>query len=185
MKVRRDPFGEFFEIQRQMDQVFDAYLQRTIGSEPSRAVAPEPHLWRPAMDVYETVDRFIVKLELPGIQPDEDVKITLERNVLTVRGNRRDRAVTKKEHYHLAEVNYGLFERAVALPDAVDLDASPKARYDNGFLEITIPKAERHQPREIEVEMVVPERRIQIDAAEESPDTEPGSALPVTREEDK
>jgi HSP20 family protein len=189
MKYRQDPFGDFFEIQKQMDQMFDAFLQQTVAAETGRlSVTPEPHLWRPAIDVYETVDTFIVKMEIPGIQPDEDVRVTLEGNRLTIRGHRRDRTITKKEHYHLAEVNYGPFERVIGLPDAVDDEAIPSAKYDNGFLEIVVPKVARPKPREIAVEVPTSKSRITIeaDSGELVPDEKdmPHHRVPVKKEDE-
>ncbi|MDA1192801.1 MAG: Hsp20/alpha crystallin family protein, partial [Candidatus Poribacteria bacterium] len=135
MKYRRDPFGEFFEVQKQIDQVFDYFQERSMAS-----LHPERNFWRPPIDVYETAETFIVRVELPGIRPDEDVKVELADNVLTIRGHRRDRSSRKKQHYHIAEINYGPFERMIALPDAIDEDASPIAHYEDGFLEVVLPK---------------------------------------------
>ena len=117
MKYRRNPFGDFFEIQKQVDQRFDSFFQEPSAS--STLAARSDH-WRPPMDVYETGDTFIVRVELPGIEPEQDVQIELVDNVLTIRGYRRDRSQRNKQHYHLAEVSYGPFERAVRLPDAID-----------------------------------------------------------------
>lgn len=147
MRYRHDPFSDFFE------RLFDTFVERTVSTEiHRRAVAPEPHLWRPAMDVFETVDTFIVRVEVPGIVPEEDVHVSLERNLLKIRGRRRDRSNSKKEHYHLAEVNYGPFERVVVLPDAIDEEAIPTATYENGFLEIVIPKVPPPRVKEVVVQ---------------------------------
>ena len=105
------------------------------------------------MDIYETVDSFVVKLEVAGIKPDEDIKIQLDRNVLTVRGYRKDRTELKKEHYHQAELNYGPFERAIALPNVLAEDVNPQASYENGFLEIHVPKTKPDPPQEITVQV--------------------------------
>jgi len=183
MKYRRDPFSDFFEMQREMDRLFDAFFERTVNFEVSRrAVAPEQHLWRPAMDVFETVDTFIVRVEIPGIVPSEDVHVSLERNILKIRGRRRDRSGSKKEHYHLAEVNYGPFERVVAFPDAVDEEAMPTAHYENGFLEIVVPKIPATRVKEVTVQ-VRSSRPITIDADEV--DTSNASPRPLPEEEER
>ena len=122
MKYRRNPFGDFFEIQKQVDQRFDSFFQEPSAS--STLAARSDH-WRPPMDVYETGDTFIVRVELPGIEPEQDVQIELVDNVLTIRGYRRDRSQRNKQHYHLAEVSYGPFERAVRLPVTMSSDRSP------------------------------------------------------------
>jgi HSP20 family protein len=178
MKYRRDPFSDFFEMQKEMDRLFDAFFDRSVGSDAHRrAVAPEQHLWRPAMDVFETVDTFIVRVEVPGIVPEEDVHVLLERNVLKIRGRRRDRTDSKKEHYHLAEVNYGPFERVVAFPDAVDEESTPTANYDNGFLEVVVPKVPPSRAKEVVVQ-VRSGQSITIDANEADASTEPPRQLP-------
>jgi HSP20 family protein len=166
MKYRRDPFGNFFEIQKQIDQLFDAFIDgHAPGGQPT-AVNPDQQFWRPPMDVYEAADAFIVRVELPGVDPDDEVEIELTENVLTIRGTRRDRSREKKQHYHLAEINYGNFERAVALPEAIDDDGALAANYDDGFLEITLPKVEPPVSKTIPVQTKQPQQPITIDAEE-------------------
>lgn len=178
MKHRRDPISHFFEMQKEMDRLFDAFFDQSVGAEASRkAVAPEQHLWRPAMDVFETADTFIVRVEVPGIVPEEDVRVALERNVLKIQGRRRDRSDSKKEHYHLAEVNFGPFERVVAFPDEVDEEATPTANYDNGFLEIVVPKVLPTRAKEVVVQ-VRSTQPITIDADEPAAPVEPNRQLP-------
>lgn len=153
MKFQRDPFDEFFDLQKQVDRIFDSFLHHSGVTQVRQTTMPEANIWHPPMDVYETVDTFIIKLELAGIQPESDVQVALQRNVLTIRGTRRDRTLTKKEHYHRAEVNYGTFERVITLPNAIDEDATPNAHYENGFLEIRVPKVPPPKPREIPIEV--------------------------------
>ena len=133
----------FFEMQNELDRHLDSFTQ------PSQNLTPEPTLWRPPMDIYETVNSFVIKIEVAGLKPEEDVQFHLDRNILTVSGNRQDRTALKKQHYHQAELNYGPFERSIALPDVLAEDVKPQARYHGGFLEIDIPKVKRDQPKEI------------------------------------
>lgn len=137
----------FFEMQKGIDRLFDDFMQ------PSQDITTETTHWRPTMDVYETVDNFVVKIEIAGIEPGEDVKIHLNRNVLNIKGYRRDRTALKKEHYHQAELNYGAFEESLVLPNVLAEDVEPIASYDNGFLEIYIPKAKQNQLKEIVVQV--------------------------------
>ncbi len=147
----------FFQMQKEIDRLFDDFR------EPSQDLTTETTHWRPPMDIYETVDSFVVKIEIAGIEPSEDVKIQLNRNVLTLKGYRQDRTDLKKEHYHQAELNYGPFERSIVLPNILAEDVAPVASYANGFLEIHIPKAKVNMPKEIvvqakkELEVGVPE----------------------------
>ncbi len=135
----------FFQMQKEIDRLFD-------DLEPSQNLTTETTHWRPPMDIYETVDSFVVKIEIAGIEPGEDVKIQLNRNVLTLKGYRQDRTALKKEHYHQAELNYGPFERSIVLPNILADDVEPAANYANGFLEIHIPKAQVNKPKDIIVQ---------------------------------
>jgi HSP20 family protein len=107
--------------------------------------------WIPACDVFEDKDSVKIVAELPGVEP-EDVKISLENNLLTVRGEKRQKAEENNERVHRYERTYGSFERAFALPTTVDPDKIA-ANYSNGVLTVTIPKAERARPREIPVKV--------------------------------
>ncbi|MBI1923201.1 Hsp20/alpha crystallin family protein [Candidatus Poribacteria bacterium] len=138
---------EFFEMQKELDRLFDAFIQ------PSQNLTAETALWRPPMDIYETVESFVIKMEVAGLKPDEDVHIQLNQNILTIRGYRQERTALKKEHYHQAELNYGPFERSIVLPNVLAEEVEPKASYENGFLEVHIPKAKCNHPKEIIVQV--------------------------------
>jgi hypothetical protein len=86
---------------------------------------------------------------LPGVEPD-DVRLSLENNILTIRGEKRQRSEESNERIHRFERTYGVFERTFALPNTVDADKI-EARFENGVLLVRIPKAERARPREIRV----------------------------------
>lgn len=137
---------EFFQMQQELERLLDDYLK-----SGQAALAPDRSVWRPPVDVYETVESFIVKVELAGLNPEEDVKILLQGNHLLIQGQRRDRSGTKKLHYHQAEVNYGPFQCEVILPEALDETTIPQASYQQGFLEITLPKSRALQPQRIVV----------------------------------
>ena len=105
--------------------------------------------WIPACDVFEDKDAVRIVAEVPGVRP-EDVKISLENNLLTIRGEKRQHAEENTERVHRYERTYGSFERAFSLPTTVDPEKIA-ANYANGILTVTIPKAERARPREIPV----------------------------------
>jgi HSP20 family protein len=90
-------------------------------------------------------------MELPGVNKDE-VKITLESNILTIRGEKKQEKETKKENYHRIERSYGSFERSFTLPTSVKSDKIDAA-YNNGVLQITLPKVEEAKPKQIEVKV--------------------------------
>ena len=105
--------------------------------------------WVPPTDVSEDKDSIQISMELPGVSP-EDVRISLENNVLTVRGEKRQEEEENTERVHRVERIYGVFERTFVLPNTVDTERID-ARHENGVLTVNIPKAERARPREIRV----------------------------------
>ena len=107
--------------------------------------------WVPAVDVLEQADVIRIAAEVPGVKP-EDVKISVEGNVLTLQGTKQQEAEEQTERVHRYERSYGSFARTFTLPRTVDT-AQIKAGYDNGVLTITLPKAEQAKPRQIAVEV--------------------------------
>jgi HSP20 family protein len=105
--------------------------------------------WVPACDVCEDRDNVEINVEIPGVRP-EDVKLTVENNILTIYGEKKEESRTQEQQMHRYERSYGSFERSFALPSSVDPEGID-ARYEHGILKITIPKAEKARPREIPV----------------------------------
>ena len=105
--------------------------------------------WVPPVDIFEEKDAIRITAEVPGVQP-QDVKISLEGNVLTVHGQKQQVAEERTERVHRYERTYGEFERTFNLPASVDANKIT-ASYENGVLTITLPKAEQARPREIQV----------------------------------
>jgi HSP20 family protein len=107
--------------------------------------------WVPPVDVFEDKDAVRIVAELPGVKP-EDVQISLENNVLTVRGEKRQTAEENSDRVHRYERYYGIFERSFSVPTTVDAEHI-KATYDLGVLTIRLPKMERAKPRQIEIKV--------------------------------
>jgi HSP20 family protein len=107
--------------------------------------------WLPPCDVFEDKDAVKIVAEIPGVTA-EDVKISLENNLLTLRGEKKQQAEEKSERVHRYERSYGVFERTFSLPTTVDPEKID-AQYSNGVLTVTIPKVERARPREIPVKV--------------------------------
>jgi len=105
--------------------------------------------WTPTVDVFEDKENLKIVMELPGVTP-EDVKISLENQVLTIQGEKRQVAEESSERWHRYERSYGSFERMFTLPNSVDADRI-QAKVEHGLLTVTLPKAERSKPREIQV----------------------------------
>ena len=135
-----DPFTNLRRLNSALDEAF--------GSWPAEENLPASS-WFPAIDVFEDKDAVKLLAELPGVRP-EDVKLSLENNLLTIRGEKRQHAEEQAERIHRYERSYGTFERTFALPNTVDPEKI-SAKYEHGILTVTIPKSERARPREIPV----------------------------------
>jgi len=138
---RDDFFTPLRELQREIDRVFDDFLR---GSRQDADFFP-------AVDVYETSDSVVVEVEVPGMKKD-DIKITVEDNILRIRGEKKLERENKDKNYHVVERSYGTFERAFRLPDYVDMEKI-KAKFENGILTITLPKKEEEKKRVIDVKI--------------------------------
>jgi len=124
-------------------------LNDTLGSldwhRDSAAAA-----WMPPVDVLEEADAIRIIAEVPGVKP-EDVKISVENNVLTIQGTKEQVAEERTERVHRYERTYGAFERSFTLPATVDAN-NIKASYEHGVLTVTLPKVEKAKPRQIPVQ---------------------------------
>ena len=105
--------------------------------------------WVPTVDIVEGEREVTIKAELPGIEA-KDVSISVDNNVLTLKGERRAEKEVKKENYHRMERSFGTFSRSFALPATLDHERV-KADFKNGLLTITLPKKEAAKGRTIEV----------------------------------
>lgn len=134
-------------LQQDMNRIFDEFFRGDLLANESFFNRD----WNPAVDIVETAEKFILKAEIPGMSK-EDVKITLENNVLTIRGEKKNEAEKKEGNYHRIERSYGSFERSFSIPGIVkvnDIDA----QYKDGLLTLTLPKAEEAKPKSIEVKV--------------------------------
>jgi HSP20 family protein len=137
--VRWDPFRDLTALQTEVNRLFS----RASGDVTDR------QSWTPAVDVVETDDAIVLKAELAGMDP-ADINIEVQDNVLTVSGERRFQEEVKEDKYYRIERRYGSFSRSLALPPTAD-ENKVEAKYDNGLLEITVPKAEIAKPKKITV----------------------------------
>jgi HSP20 family protein len=148
--TRWDPFEIFDSLEDEMARFWRTPRRIgpwTVGWPPSRlglrGQTPAP--WAPRMDVFEKDGNLVVKAELPGVKK-EDIQITLEGNDLTVRGERAEESEVKEENYYRCERSYGSFYRRLPLPFDVSADKIG-ANFNDGVLEITIPKPAAEQPK--------------------------------------
>src|SRR4051794_14210016 len=128
-------------MNRLFNTVFDAPATPGNGGTMRR--------WVPPMDLLETADHFVLRTDLPGMT-QEDVKIELEDSTLTVSGERKSEHEDKQEGYYRVERAFGGFSRSLTLPKGIDADAVT-ASFENGVLEIRVPKPEERKPRRISI----------------------------------
>ena len=142
-----EPVTDVFQSWRRLNRLFDEAFGNwaAVPSENGTVTSA----WVPACDITEDKENLRVVVELPGVKP-KDVKISLENNLLSIRGEKKQESEQTTDRVHRYERAYGTYERTFTLPSTVDADRI-QARYDNGILTVTIPKVERARPREIPV----------------------------------
>jgi HSP20 family protein len=137
---------DILSMQREINRMFDDFFRS--DRDESSLLAPA---WKPAVDIVEEDDAYVAKVELPGVSKD-DVKITMQDSLLTIRGEKKEEKKTKQGGAHRVERYYGSFQRSFSLPTSVKNDKI-EAEYKDGILTINMPKAEDAKPKQIEVKV--------------------------------
>jgi HSP20 family protein len=127
-----------------MNRLFDSSLRRLAGRGVTAGFSP-------SCDIVEEKDHLLIRVDLPGLRK-EDVNVTLQDGVLTIKGERKAEAASKDATWYLREREVGSFTRAIDLPVAVDT-GKIDAHFRDGVLEITLPKAEEAKPKQIEIKV--------------------------------
>jgi HSP20 family protein len=140
--VRWDPIRELDSLQGDMNRLFDRFFEGRAPNGGSRR-------WIPAMDLVETNDALVLRGDLPGMGED-DVDIEIKDNVLTVSGERKSENEEKGEGYHRVERAFGRFSRSLNLPQGIDAE-KVEANFDNGVLEVRIPKPAEAKPTRVQI----------------------------------
>src|SRR5436190_22887397 len=140
--TRWDPFKEMDEMQKRLTSIFGiAPLRRSDGEKEALTVAE----WSPLVDITEDDREYLIKAELPEVKK-EDVKVTVEKGVLTITGERKFEKQENKK-YHRIERSYGSFARIFALPDNGD-SAKVNAEFKDGVLKVRVAKSEAARPKQ-------------------------------------
>ncbi len=139
--------SEMLGIQREINRMFDSFFRGGMSDSDDLMQSA----WSPAVDIAERENDYLVKVELPGVNKD-DVKITLQDNILSIRGEKKHEKETNEQNYHRVERAYGAFQRSFTLPTTVRADRI-EAAYKDGILSVTLPKAEEAKPKQIEVKV--------------------------------
>ncbi|MGZ4975724.1 MAG: Hsp20/alpha crystallin family protein [Methylobacter sp.] len=138
--IRYEPWGLLNQLQREL-----ALSKDDKAGEGSVATAE----WAPAVDIKEEPDKFVIHADIPGVKP-ENIEVSMEAGVLTVKGEKETEVKTEKEGYKRVERTSGSFYRRFSLPDSADGEAI-NAKCKLGVLEIIIPKREAIKPKRINV----------------------------------
>ncbi|HIE11661.1 MAG TPA: Hsp20/alpha crystallin family protein [Kiritimatiellae bacterium] len=138
----------FLSLQREIDRLFDEFFQDFGALTRWPSLRRRGRTWDamvPNVDVSETDKEVEVKADLPGLD-QKDIEVTLDENILTIRGERKDEREERRRDYYLMERAYGSFERTIPLPSNIDPDRI-SARFLNGVLTVRIPKTDQEARR--------------------------------------
>jgi HSP20 family protein len=139
--VRWRPMRDIFAVQDEMNRMFDSFWGDRARDDDGALMPP--------VDVTEKEDKFSVSVELPGLKKD-DIKLSLQNNVLTISGSKKREAESKDDRYHRIERSFGTFCRTVNLASTVDA-SKIDADFKDGILTVSLPKVEEARPKEISI----------------------------------
>jgi HSP20 family protein len=143
--IKWDPIRELEDVSNRLNRLFGRSLARTESGSDTLAMND----WTPSTDISETDTAYLIKAEIPGVNK-EDVKVTLQDGMLTIRGERRQEKEEKDKKFHRIERTFGSFVRSFRMPDDAD-ESAVKAEFKDGMLNVTLGKSEKAKPRAIEV----------------------------------
>ena len=141
--IRWEPTRELHSIQQDVNRLLGTFF------DTPTARGGALRRWIPAMDLVEEGEEYVLRADLPGLSED-DVKIELDDNVLTVSGERKFEHEQRQGSYYRVERASGSFRRSLTLPDGVDPEAV-KATFERGVLEVHVPKPEQRKPRKVAI----------------------------------
>jgi HSP20 family protein len=142
--TRWQPMREMVTLRDAMDRLFDDAFTRPWSLTDAGRLGMAP-----SVDMFETENDVVIKASLPGMKA-EDVEINVTGEMLTLKGESKEKSEVKEKAYHVREQRWGSFERSLALPTTV-LPDKAKAEFEDGILTITLPKAEEVKPKTITV----------------------------------
>jgi len=142
---RYDPFRDLRNLQEEVNRLFTGNVGRAYDEGITRGA------WTPSVDIYENKEQIVLEAELPGMKR-EDFELSIESNVITLRGERHFEKRDESDNYHRVERAYGSFARSFTLPNTVTAEGA-NAEYKNGVLTVRLPFREEAKPRTINVEV--------------------------------
>ena len=143
--VKWDPFRDVSTLQDRINRIFNESFGRSRDFDDEVSLSD----WRPPVDIYETGDGIVLKIELPGVNKD-DVSVEVKDNVLTLKGERLLDPEIKDEHYYRKERSFGKFNRSFSLQESIKPDLI-KASFKDGVLTVEVPRPEEDKPKQVTV----------------------------------
>lgn len=143
--TRWEPFADFANMRTVFDRMFDENFPRFAALRNAEDVGG----YNLGVDVYETPGELVVKAAIPGVDP-KDVDISVEEDVLTIRGETRHEEEAAEDHFIRRELRYGAFQRTLRLPPTVDADKAT-ASFEHGVLKLQLPKRPEAKARSIKI----------------------------------
>ena len=146
--MRYEPYSILGRFQNELNRlgVFDPLVSGADTDDSSNVAVSQ---WRPAVDIREDERKYTILADLPGIKP-ENIDISMENGVLSIRGERKAENVSEKDGFKRVERSYGNFYRQFSLPDTANAEKI-EANSKHGVLEIILPKHEKPEPKRITV----------------------------------
>lgn len=135
-----DPFQELEKIQRRMNQMFRSTFRRTLPGSGAGAAMPKSLFYEPDLDIKESPDAYVIKLDIPGMDKDK-INVEVNENFMSVSGERKFEKEEEDDRsgFFQMERSFGSFHRTIPLPGDVKSE-DVTAQYDKGVLTITLPK---------------------------------------------
>ena len=143
--VRWDPFRDVSALQDRINRIFNESFGRSRDFEDEVSL----YDWRPPVDIYETGEGIVLKIELPGVNKG-DVSVEVKDNVLTIKGERLLDPAIRDESYYRKERSFGKFNRSFSLQELIKPDLI-KASFKDGVLTVEIPRPEEEKPKQVTV----------------------------------
>jgi len=145
-REKMQPVSSFDDIEKYFNSFFRTPF--SLMANPMMVQGKAPVL-SPSMDIYDEANDIVIKAEVPGVGKD-DIDISVDKNRLTISGEKKQESKVKEKNFHRMERTYGSFSRSFRLPDGVNADKA-KAAFKDGILEIRIPRSGKAKARKIEI----------------------------------
>jgi HSP20 family protein len=145
--IRWEPTRELSSLQGEMNRLFNSFFE--APGQAGNGGMGMANRWMPAMDLVEEDEHYVLRADLPGMKED-DVRIELENNVLSVSGERKHESADTGKGFYRIERASGSFSRTLTLPEGVDAEAIA-ASFEDGVLELRIPKPEQRKPHRVRI----------------------------------